>query len=176
MGTSVTDVSELIGSYPVCAACGSRDVVRDAWAEWDIEAQDWSLRSLFDTYSCEGCGADITPDWKLDDAMRRTRIRTINDALRRGCFDNASIMVTSGVQERGSGFVESAANLVAGYKDFDPDNDPHGGHDFGSFEIDGEKLFWKIDYYDRSLKKHSPDAANPLVTHRVLTIMLASEY
>lgn len=176
MGTSDFDPSELIGGYPVCGACGSRDIVRDAWAEWDIEARDWSIRSLFDTYSCEGCGADITPDWKLDVAMRKARIRTINDALRHGCFDNASVMVTSGVQEQGAEFVGRAASLVDGYSDFSPDNDPHGEHDFGSFEIDGEKLFWKIDYYDRSLKKHSPDAANPLVTHRVLTIMLASEY
>jgi hypothetical protein len=40
----------------------------------------------------------------------------------------------------------------------------------------GSTIFWKIDYFDLKLKWHSPDAANPDVTHRVLTIMLACEY
>ena len=62
------------------------------------------------------------------------------------------------------------------HEDFTEDNDPHGEHDFGSFEMAGEKFFWKIDYFDLDLKFHSPDAANPDLTHRVLTIMLASEY
>jgi hypothetical protein len=30
-------------------------------------------------------------------------------------------------------------------------NDPYGEHDFGSFELAGEKFFWKIDYYDFAL-------------------------
>ena len=28
------------------------------------------------------------------------------------------------------------------------DNDPHGEHDFGDLDLDGEKLFGKIDCYD----------------------------
>ena len=49
-------------------------------------------------------------------------------------------------------------------------------HDFGSIEIDDERLFFKIDYYDLTRAMHSPDAANPAVTERVMTIMLADEY
>ena len=49
-------------------------------------------------------------------------------------------------------------------------------HDFGSFEAEGEKIFFKIDYYDRTLTHHSPDPADPTVTERVITIMLADEY
>jgi hypothetical protein len=49
-------------------------------------------------------------------------------------------------------------------------------HDFGSFEVEGETIFFKIDYYDRTLTHHSPDPADPAVTERVITIMLADEY
>ncbi len=59
---------------------------------------------------------------------------------------------------------------------FTPDNDPHGERDFGSFEHEGERIFWKIDYYDRSLQFGSEDPSDPRQTRRVLTIMLASEY
>jgi hypothetical protein len=37
-------------------------------------------------------------------------------------------------------------------------------------------IFFKIDYYDRTLTAHSPDPADPAVTRRVITVMLASEY
>ena len=65
---------------------------------------------------------------------------------------------------------------VQGFSDFTPDNDPWGEHDFGSFDYNGKKIFWKIDYYDRDLKFHSTDAADESVTTRVLTVMLAEEY
>jgi len=55
-------------------------------------------------------------------------------------------------------------------------NDPWGEHDFGAIDLEGQKLFWKIDPYDLDLQAHSQNAANPAVTHRVLTLMLASEY
>ena len=55
-------------------------------------------------------------------------------------------------------------------------NDPHGEHDFGSFEIDDRKVFWKIDCYDAAMEFGSEDPADPSKTTRVLTIMLASEY
>ena len=65
---------------------------------------------------------------------------------------------------------------IAAFDAFTADNDPYGEHDFGAFEVGNDRLFWKIDYYDLSLTGHSPDAADPSVTTRVLTIMLAEEY
>ena len=62
------------------------------------------------------------------------------------------------------------------YDRFTADNDPHGEHDFGSFELSGERLFWKIDYYDLDLQFGSNDPCEPALTRRVLTLMLASEY
>jgi hypothetical protein len=55
-------------------------------------------------------------------------------------------------------------------------NDPWGEHDFGAVEIDGEKVFFKIDYYTPDLSAGSENPANEGCTHRVMTIMLASEY
>ena len=59
---------------------------------------------------------------------------------------------------------------------FDSDNDPHREHDFGSFEIDGETYFFKIDYYALDMDGGSEDPADPEKTTRVLTIMRADEY
>ena len=59
---------------------------------------------------------------------------------------------------------------------FTPDNDPHGEHDFGSFEFAGKTIFWKIDCYDCDLNYGSPDPSDEPVTERVLTVMLAEEY
>ena len=42
-----------------------------------------------------------------------------------------------------------------------------------SLDVGGERVLWKIDYFDRALTNHSPDPTDPAVTTRVLTIMLA---
>ena len=65
---------------------------------------------------------------------------------------------------------------IRSFSDFTEDNDPHVEHDFGCFEYDGCVVDWKVDYYDRQLQYRSPDAADPAVTRRVLTITLAEEY
>ena len=59
---------------------------------------------------------------------------------------------------------------------FDEGNDPHHEHDFGKIEVVGNEIFWKIDYYDKTMDNGSEDPADPSKTSRVLTIMLASEY
>ena len=59
---------------------------------------------------------------------------------------------------------------------FTPDNDPYGEHDFGAFVHKGNRIFWKIDYYNTTLTAGSEDPSDPKQTVRVLTIMLASEY
>jgi hypothetical protein len=48
--------------------------------------------------------------------------------------------------------------------------------DFGHFDFMGERLFFKIDAYERNLEYGSPDPADASVTIRVMTVMLASEY
>ena len=63
---------------------------------------------------------------------------------------------------------------VRWYDDFTADNDPYGEHDFGSLVWHGNKIFWKLDYYDQSLKGWCDPLAPDC--RRILTIMLASEY
>ena len=76
----------------------------------------------------------------------------------------------------GIAFSHQALALVRTLRRFTEDNDPHGEHDFGSFDHDGERIFWKIDYYDAACEFGSEDPAEPAKTTRVLTIMLAEEY
>jgi len=65
---------------------------------------------------------------------------------------------------------------VASFDAFTEDNDPYGERDFGSIELEGERYFWKIDYYDRSLRFGVEDPSDTTETVRVLTLMHASEY
>ena len=53
----------------------------------------------------------------------------------------------------GSEFVAKALAKVIAFNDFNADHKPHRDHDFGSYELKGEKLFWKIDSYERELVK-----------------------
>ena len=85
-------------------------------------------------------------------------------------------MITNGISALGDEAVKTIMAQVRTFDALSEENDPWGEHDFGAFEHDGEKIFWKIDPYDLSMQAHSPNAANAAVTHRVLTVMLASEY
>jgi len=39
----------------VCSVCGSDDVRKDAYAEWDVEEQEWVLSSVYDDTVCNDC-------------------------------------------------------------------------------------------------------------------------
>lgn len=107
-------------------------------------------------------------------------IRALNDAFRKGERPELGrILITSGVRELVAAWPLGVAVLyekVRSFDNFTEDNDPHGEHDFGSFEHVGETLFWKLDYYAKDLEAGSENPADASVTTRVLTIMLAEEY
>ena len=176
MDKQTEDVSALVGAYPVCSQCGISAVLRDAWAIWNNLTCAWELQATFDQYHCERCDAETQIAWEIDEAFRKKRVRRLNDALRRGEVMHGRIMITNGIESLGREACAAILREIARFDRFTEDNDPHGEHDFGAFDQGDEKIFWKIDYYDRDLKGHSPDKANPDVTERVLTIMLASEY
>ena len=107
---------------------------------------------------------------------RAQRIADLNDKFRKNLATGGRVYMTAGVNARGPEFVAKALIKVIAFDDFNADNDPHREHDFGSFELEGEKLFWKIDYYDLAGDFGSEDPTDPKKTLRVLTVMLAEEY
>ena len=108
---------------------------------------------------------------------RAERIARLNDALRKS-GQGGVIVVTRGVRALPGFDAEALLTMLLVTNGFDSDNDPYGERDFGDLEWnDGTDLLWKIDYYcSRDMTFASPDPADPAVTQRVLTVMLASEY
>lgn len=103
------------------------------------------------------------------------RIRQLNDDFRR-TFIGGRVMLTPGVNALPSAEKAAVLATVRTFAAFDGDNDPSGEHDFGSFELGGDRFFFKIDYYDPNLEFGSEDPADVARTTRVLTVMFASEY
>jgi len=103
------------------------------------------------------------------------KIKQLNDAFR-ATFSGGRVVMTQGIQALGEDQVHLVMTKVREFNDFTEENDPHGEHDFGSIEMNDQKVFWKIDYYNADCKYGSEDPADPTQTTRVLTVMLASEY
>ena len=117
------------------------------------------------------------------DDKHTAEIRKLNDICRQQIFVPqwmrpypCKVVHTQGIEAFSHDDRQSIYKAVAGYDEFSEDNDPYQEHDFGAFDFQGQKIFWKIDYYDPDCHKGSIDPANPKETMRVLTILLASEY
>jgi hypothetical protein len=106
---------------------------------------------------------------------KTARIAALNDKLRQNLIGGMAVM-TPGIAALGEEAVRRIVQTIEVYDDFCHANDPHEEHDFGAFDADGKRVFFKIDYYDPTLTVHSADPADPAVTQRVITIMLAEEY
>jgi len=176
MGRLQDDIEGDVGAAPCCQNCGSMRVTKEAWAGWNPDAGLWELEQVFDQAYCQRCEADTTLDWRPVETVPSRKVRELNDRFRTTGQGNGSVMITSGLQAKGGAFVVAAVEAVRTFAAFSEDNDPWGEHDFGAVEIKGEKVFWKIDCYDPTLTAGSENPANEALTHRVLTIMLASEY
>jgi hypothetical protein len=102
--------------------------------------------------------------------MSGERIRELNDQFRVTNI-GGRVMLTAGVAALSEDTRREVFKRVR-----TPENDPHEEHYFGSFEVAGKKVFWKIDYFDAAMEFGLEDPADLSKTTRVLTIMLASEY
>jgi hypothetical protein len=103
-------------------------------------------------------------------------IAALNDLARRAMGIACRLVQTSGICALPLRDQSAIREKVETFSTFTPDNDPYGERDFGAFEHNSERIFWKIDYYDKTLSKGSEDPTDPKQTVRVMTIMLASEY
>jgi len=101
-----------------------------------------------------------------------SKIAQLNDHLRR-TFSGGKVMMTAAVNDLDP---DTLAEVMSTVDKFDGDNDPHHEHDMAFFEVKGERYFFKVDYYDKSLEYRSEDPSDPTLTARVLTIGEASDY
>ena len=104
-----------------------------------------------------------------------TDIKTLNDNLRQ-TFTGGRVLLTAGIKAKSKDDIAKILSEVRQFNNFTPDNDPYNEHDFGSFDYNGEMIYFKIDYYDKNYQYLSEEPVNPDVTNRVMTVMLASEY
>ena len=83
-------------------------------------------------------------------------------------------MVTPGIVALGC---VAHARIVTAVKDYSfPDAiEPWNQHNWGVLHVDRRKIIFRVDTYDLTRARHSPDPTDPTVTERVLTIMLANE-
>lgn len=109
------------------------------------------------------------------DTPRGETIARLNDTLRK-TGKGGLIVMTRGIQALNAFDPIRITQLLSSYEAFDADNDPHGERDFGDIDLDGQSIFWKIDYYDMQMLYGSPDPADPEVTQRVLTLLLPEEW
>lgn len=103
------------------------------------------------------------------------KIAALNDRFRQ-TFWGGQVMMTQGVQELSEELQAKLFRAVSEFDEFSEDNDPHGEHDFGRIMLAGKVFFWKVDYFDNTLRFGADDPSDNHNTTRVLTIMLASEY
>jgi hypothetical protein len=50
---------------PVCSHCGADEVRADAYAEWDVSAQQWAIAQTFDKGAyCGPCDGETSLEWR----------------------------------------------------------------------------------------------------------------
>lgn len=109
------------------------------------------------------------------DTNNVARVRELNDFLR-ATFTGGKVVVTAAVAELDEATRAKVLTTARTFKGFTWHNDPHGEHDCFFFQVEGQRFFAKIDYYDKSMEYGSENPADPAVTTRVLTIGDAASY
>jgi hypothetical protein len=87
------------------------------------------------------------------------RIRVLNDNFR-STYIGGRVVMTAGVNALPISTKAHVLLAVQSFDKFTEDNDPHHEHDFGSFDIEGETYFFKIDYFALDMAGGSEDPAD----------------
>lgn len=112
-------------------------------------------------------------------------IRRLNDLTRsQPTIANAAWVMTQGVtalltddeSKPDPARVAALRSALANFNSWPEGNDPHSEHDFGAFDLFGNRLFFKIDYFHPDHDILSPVPSSIELCRRVLNIMLADEY
>lgn len=105
-------------------------------------------------------------------------IARLNDQVRKHwhVFPHSMTAITAGIRALPLIEQQCIFRKVQTFDAFTPENDPTGHHDFGAIDHGGQRVCWKIDYYDHDMESGSEDPADYSCTMRVLTIFLAQEY
>ena len=102
-------------------------------------------------------------------------IKILNDSFRKHLL-GGKVMLTKGIYSKGQKAINEILYRVKTFDNFTMGNDPYNEHDYGSFEYAGQRIIWKIDYYDKDLRYFSDSPEDVSKTIRVMTVMLAEEY
>ena len=132
-------------------------------------------------------GTSPTQDDYVPDAAR---IAAQNDVFRRrmgsvvaGAFHSGGadlrgrVFATATGAARGRPFVLACLRAIGGVTNFPPEDDPDGLHDFGAVEVEGARVWWKIDLYSADrLEWGSEHPDDPARTYRVPTLLFPEDW
>ena len=126
----------------------------------------------------------MTTTLDLDSVREAALIAAQNDVFRRSILGTTPVadapqgqfVMTRGVAALGLDAQLELTRRVAVFDGFNADSDPQGWHEMGVIDLDGTKVWFKIDLYDVDYQYGSPGPSDPKRTRRVLTLLLPSEY
>jgi Protein of unknown function (DUF3768) len=110
-----------------------------------------------------------------DGGSRSDAIRALNDALRK-TFKGGLVVLSDGIIALEAERQHAILAAVQAFDDFTAHDDPWGEHDMAAVMVDGERIFFMIEYYDPTLTQLSDDPADASKTKRILTIMFGREF
>lgn len=165
----------------ILAAAALPDSEKLAVLQWMIEEGCSSLtRSIHEMAQAFVHRPDKGEEEAQTIAAQNDRFRRLVGLEKPIIFANATIegivIFTPGIEMLSPQDQANILRLLREFDAFTADNDPWQEHDFGVIEYQGERIFFKFDYYDRKFEYGSAHPANLAETARVLTVMLAREY
>jgi hypothetical protein len=85
------------------------------------------------------------------------KIAELNDLCRTAMGVAGRLFVTEGIAALPPEDQSAIWEMVVTFSEFSAANDPYAERNFGGFDHGRQKLFWKIDYNDKTLTGGSPD-------------------